>query len=118
MPRHDDTVALRHMLEYAQMARRLAAARARPDLDTDEMLRLALTRAVEVVGEAAGRVSKTGRKAHPNIPWSQITAARNRLIHGYDTVDLDILWDIVTPDLPPLIEQLRAIVPDDPEHES
>lgn len=116
MPRHDDTVALRHMLEYAQTARRLAAGRTRRDLDADEMLLLALTRAIEVVGEAAGRVSDGGRKAHPSIPWPQITAARNRLIHGYDTVDLDVLWDIVSLDLPPLIEQLKALVPDNPKH--
>ena len=109
MPRHDDTVALRHMLDYAQTARRMAAERSRQDLDTDEMLRLALTRAVEVIGEAAARVSSRGQQTHRSIPWSQIVSARNRLIHGYDTIDLDILWDIVTLDLPPLITELSGV---------
>lgn len=110
MPRHDDRTALAHMLEYAQTARRLAIGRTRADLDADEMLRLAMTRAVEVIGEAAVRVSEAGRQAHSNIPWSQITAARNRLVHGYDMVDLGILWDIVALDLPPLEAELKRIL--------
>jgi uncharacterized protein with HEPN domain len=115
MSRHDDTVALRHMLDYARTAQRMVAGRSRQDLDTDEMLRLALIRAVEVIGEAAGRVSAAGHKAHPAIPWPQILGARHRLIHGYDTVNLDILWDIVTLDLPPLIAQLQTILPNESE---
>ena len=116
MPRHDDQVAVHHMLDYARTARRMAAGRARGDLDTDEMLRLALTRAIEVIGEAAARVSPAGRQSHPNIPWSQIVGARNRLIHGYDAINLDILWEIVTLDLPPLISELeRVLRPEGPD---
>ncbi len=110
MPRHDDSVALRHMLDYARTAVRMVAGRKRRDLDTDEMLRLALTRAIEVIGEAAARVPTATREKHSDIPWSRIVGVRNRLIHGYDTIDLGILWDIVTLDLPPLIEQLEAIL--------
>jgi uncharacterized protein with HEPN domain len=115
MPRHDQRVALRHMLDYARTAVRMVGDRPRRDLDTDEVLRLALTRAIEVIGEAAARVSIAARKEHPNIPWPQIVGVRNRLIHGYDTIDLRILWDIVTLDLPPLIAQLEAILPDESE---
>jgi len=118
MPRHDDSVALRHMLDYARTARRLVAGRIRPDLDADEMLRLALTRAIEVVGEAAARVSSAGRERHTGIAWSQIVGARHRLIHGYDTVDLDILWDIATLDLPTLVSRLEAAVTHDAEPDS
>lgn len=117
MPRHDDTVALRHMLDYARTARRMAAERSRQDLETDEMLRLALTRAIEVIGEAAARVSSASRQVHPSIPWTQIVGIRNRLIHGYDTIDLNILWDIVSLDLPSLIEQLKTILSDAPPTE-
>jgi uncharacterized protein with HEPN domain len=113
MTRHDDTVALRHMLDYAQTARRLTAGRKRDDLDADEMLHLALARAVEVIGEAATRVSDATRQANPNIPWSQITGTRNRLIHGYDRVNFDILWRIVNDELPPLIAQLEVILSDE-----
>lgn len=110
MPQHDDMVALRHMLDYAHTARRLANSRVRQDLDANEMLRLALTRAVEVIGEAASRVSPVRQQANPNIPWAQITGTRNRLIHGYDLVNLNILWDILTLDLPPLIAELERIL--------
>lgn len=98
------------MLDYALTAQRLAKDRKRADLDADEVLHLALTRAVEVVGEAARRVSKEKRKELSGIPWSQIMGARNRLIHGDDYVDLDVLWDIITFDLQPLIEQLRKAI--------
>ena len=100
------------MLDYAQTARRLAAGRTRQDLDAEEMLHLALTRAVEVIGEAATRVSDATRKSQPDIPWSQITGTRNRLIHAYDRVNFDILWRIVDDELPPLIAQLEAILPE------
>jgi len=110
MTQHDDTVALRHMLDYAHTARRLADNRTRADLDADEMLQLALTRAVEVIGEAARRVSEERRIMHPQIPWREITGTRDRLIHGYDVVNLDILWRIVHEELPPLIAELEQIV--------
>jgi len=113
MTRHDDLVAVRQMLDYARTARRLVTGRTRQDLDADEMFHLALTRAVEVIGEAAARVSDAMREAHPNIPWHQITGTRNRLIHGYDRVDFDILWRIASEDLPPLIAHLEAILADE-----
>jgi len=71
---------------------------------------LALTRLVEIIGEAAARVSTQIREQYPDIPWIEMTGLRNRLIHGYDAVDLDILWDILMEDLPPLIQRLRSIL--------
>jgi uncharacterized protein with HEPN domain len=68
-----------------------------------------MTRLLEIVGEAAGRVSETTRSRFPQIEWTQIVALRNRLIHGYDEVDCDILWTIVTDDLNPLISDLENI---------
>ena len=73
-------------------------------------MQLALTRLMEIVGEAANRVSEATRQRYPQIPWRPIIGTRNRLAHGYDVVDIDILWDIVRNDLPPLIGQLGAIV--------
>ena len=110
MSRRDDTVSLRHMLDYARTACRLATDRVRADLASDEMLQLALTRAVEVVGEAARRVTQEGRARYTGIPWLEITGTRDRLIHGYDKVDLDLLWNIITVDLPPLIAELERIL--------
>jgi uncharacterized protein with HEPN domain len=75
-------------------------------------MQLALTRLVAIVGEAANRVPATTREVKPEIPWSQIIGMRNRLVHGYDVIDLDLLWDTVTSDLPPLITALQESVKD------
>lgn len=88
------------------MARRYS----RRELETNRMLQLALTRLVEIIGEAASRVSHETRSRYPEIPWAEIIGMRNRLIHGYDFVDLNILWNTVKIDLPPLIEQLERIL--------
>lgn len=109
-----DTAALRHMLEHAREAVFFARGKTRADLDADRILNLALTRLLEVTGEAAGRISEDTRTRHPEIPWPQIVSLRNRLIHGYDSVDLDILWQIVANDLPPLIVALESITNEKP----
>lgn len=110
MTQHEDKVRLRHMLDYSRKAVAMIEGRAREDLNRDEMLCLALTRALEVIGEAATRVSQAGQQQHGQIPWPEIVGLRNRLVHGYDSMDLDVLWDIVQQDLPPLIEQLQTIL--------
>jgi len=112
MSQHDDTVSLRQMLDFSRDAVSLSVGRNREDLDSDRMFNLAMARAVEVIGEASNRLSKETRDKYPEIPWSQIISTRNRLIHAYDKVDFDILWDILHLDLPPLIQQLEAILGD------
>jgi len=99
------------MLDAAQKARRFIQGRERTDLEMDEMLSLAIVRLLEIVGEAAAHVSEPVQASLPGIPWRQITGARNRLIHGYFDVDLDIVWAILQDDLPPLIVQLEQILP-------
>lgn len=84
--------------------------RVRADLDADRLFQLALTRLLEIVGEAAGGVSDEVRGQHSRIAWSQIVALRNRLIHCCDEVDCDIMWQIIEADLPVLIQELRTIV--------
>jgi uncharacterized protein with HEPN domain len=110
MTRHDDTTRLRHRLDHAAEATEMAKGHQRQDLETDRQLYLALTHLVEIIGEAAARVSPEGRKRWPAIPWTGVIGLRNRLIHGYDEVDLDILWAIIQTDLPPLIAELRRIL--------
>lgn len=110
MSRKDDRIPLRHMLDHAREAVGMARGRDRKHLDTDRSLNLSLVRLLEIVGEAAGRLTKETQAAYPEIPWAQIVSLRNRLIHGYDEVDFDILWDIIRDDLPPLIERLESIV--------
>lgn len=68
---------------------------------------MALTKAVEVVGEAAGRVSKETQARFPDIPWREAITTRNRLSHGYDSVDHEVLWETLVRDFPPLVAALR-----------
>ncbi|RKY23535.1 MAG: hypothetical protein DRP83_09080, partial [Planctomycetota bacterium] len=82
----------------------------RLDLDRDRMLELSLVRLVEIVGEAASKITPEYQQKYPLIPWQQARLMRNRLIHGYDTVDLDVLWDTIEIDFPPLIKELETIV--------
>lgn len=111
MTKADDLVRLRHMLDAARKATSLVERRERSDLDKDEMLALALVRLLEILGEAAKRVSKEVRADHPQVAWPAIAGTRDRLIHGYFEVDLDIVWSIVTRDLPPLIAALERMIP-------
>jgi uncharacterized protein with HEPN domain len=110
MSRHNDLIRLRHMLDHATEAVELTQGKTRNDLDSDRLLGLALVRLLEIIGEAANRVSADYCSSHPSIPWAQIISLRNRLIHGYNSVDMDILWQIVSKDLPSLIDKLEIIV--------
>ena len=111
MPSREDEVRLRHMLDYGREAIALLEGKMRHDLDGERLLQLGLIRLIEVIGEAAGRVTKDIRTHYAQIPWAQITSTRNRLIHGYDFVDFDILWQTVKEDLPALVRELEHIVP-------
>lgn len=95
------------MIDAIRSAQQFVAGRARADLDTNEMLLFALVRAVEIVGEAASKVSPETRSASPEIPWASATGMRNRLVHAYFDVDRDILWATVSNALPPLLAQLE-----------
>ena len=107
----DDATRVRHILDAARKACEFASGRKRPDLEKDEMLALSLVRLLEIIGEAAGDVSEEYRAKHADIPWKKMIGLRNRLIHGYFDIDLDIVWDTVAGDLPPLIKALEKLVP-------
>ena len=114
MSRRDDTVFLVDMLNHAREAVELLENSSLDDLKSDRVTELAVRKLVEIVGEAANRTSATTREHHPEIAWPQIIGVRNRLVHGYDVVDLSILRDIVQNDLPPLVEQLTSVVGEEP----
>ena len=98
------------MLQYSREAVSLIHDRTRSDLDSDRVLGLALVRLIEIVGEAASRISTATCAEHPQIPWRDITNMRNRLIHGYHAVDMEVLWQTLRQDLPPLITALERIL--------
>lgn len=104
----DDRWRLTHMVEAAEQALGFVEGRDRVDLATDPMLLLALTRAVEIVGEAASKVSEAGREEVASLQWPQIIGMRNRLVHAYFDINPDILWDTVQLALPPMLAQLKA----------
>jgi uncharacterized protein with HEPN domain len=107
-----DDVRLRHLVAAAEKAVNYASQRSREDLDTDELLRLALTKLVEIVGEAAKQVSDGTRDQYPDVPWSAAARMRDRLVHHYFDINLDVLWSTVTEDLPAFLEQVPR--PDEP----
>jgi uncharacterized protein with HEPN domain len=110
MSRHDDRVSPRQMIDHVEEAVLLAGERTRADLGTDRVFALALLKLVEIVCEAGTRVSESVKIEHSDIPWRAIAGTRNHLIHGYDGVDDDILWNIVTVDFPPLAVQIRTVL--------
>jgi len=105
-----DRVRLTHMLDAAREAVGFSESRSREDLDRDRMLCLSLVHLLEIIGEAARGVSAEFRAAHAEIPWRSIAGMRDRLVHGYFDVNLDVVWQTVRQDLPPLIEQLQKCV--------
>ena len=110
MTRRDYAVTLGHMRDHAREAICLTQGRSRGDLEDDRLLTLALTRLVEIVGEAAGRVPSSERRKYPGIDWPRIIGMRNRLIHEYDDVDLAILRRTVKEDLPELVTRIEKIL--------
>jgi len=109
----DDAVYVGHMLDMACQARELVASRTRADYDTDLALRLALAHLVQTIGEAARRVSPQLQQKHPDVPWRNIVGIRHKVVHDYFYVDYDIIWDVVTNDLPWLMSKLESIVEPD-----
>lgn len=107
--RDEDRIRVRHMIESAEAALRFVAGRTRPDLDADQMLLFALVRAVEILGEAASKVSLEARAAHGDIPWTAIIGMRNRLVHAYFNINADVVWVAATQEIPALLPQLQAL---------
>jgi uncharacterized protein with HEPN domain len=107
MTQHDDRIILRQILDHAEEAMQITKGKTYPEIQNNRILNLALARLLEIIGEAAGRVAKSTREKNPRIPWTAIIAMRNRLIHGYDQVDLNIVWDVIKNDLPQLVDELQ-----------
>ena len=110
MSRHDPLVRLKHMRDFARKAIALTEGKSKEDLEKDEVLRLAVTHLVELIGEAASKIPVEVQSEHSHIPWPQIVGMRNRLIHGYDFVDMDILWEALQSNVPHLLTELDTIL--------
>lgn len=106
----NDAIRLRHMLDAAREALSFAAGKTRSDLDRDRMLVLSLVKSIEIIGEAASRVSPECRSECSAISWTDVIAMRNRLIHAYFDINLDIVWQTVKEELPPIIIELGKVL--------
>lgn len=106
----EDRVRLLHMIEAADNAMSFVAGRSRPEIDQDRKTLFAVIRCVEIIGEAAARISDATRASVPDVPWSAIVGMRNRLVHAYFDVDVDVVWKTVTVELPALRRRLQSLL--------
>ena len=109
----DDRVYLGHMFDTARKAVEKTRGATRSSYDADENLRLALAHLIQIIGEAARRVSAEFRRSHTDVPWAEIIGMRHKVVHDYLNVDEDIVWEVATGDLPRLVAALEKIVPPD-----
>ena len=109
--RPDDLIRIRHMIDAIRSAIRFTQGRGRDDLDNDEMLTFALVRAIEIIGEAATKISSETREHHPEVPWAAIIGMRHRLIHAYFDINHDILWTTAAEAAPALLPMLLDLLP-------
>jgi uncharacterized protein with HEPN domain len=100
----EDAIRVRHMIEAAEAVQSFISDRQRTDLDSDRMLLFALIRAIEIIGEAASKLSPDARAAMPSMPWANVVAMRHRLVHAYFDIDRTILWKTATEEMPPFCE--------------
>ncbi len=110
---NDDMVYLGHMLDTARKITAKVHSISRQTYNADENVRLALVHLVQIIGEAARRVSDTRRQSLPDIPWREITGMRHKIVHDYMDVDEDLVWEVATIDMPILIKNLEMVVPPD-----
>ena len=105
----DDRERLEDILEAIERIEKYAA-KGKDAFDNEELIQVWIIHHVQIIGEAAAQISNESREALPQIPWSDIIAMRNRLIHAYFDINLDILWKTIVEDLPPLISELDKIL--------
>ena len=105
-----DRQYLLDILESARRAIGYAAGKSQEDFFDDAQCQDAVIRRLEIIGEAAGRISEGARASLPELPWSSMTGMRNFLIHEYWDVDPTVVWDTLSLDLPPLVEALEKVV--------
>ena len=109
-----DRVRLQHMLDAAREAILFVGDRQQADLAQNRMMLLSLVKEIEIIGEAANQISRSEQSRAPEIPWGQIVSMRNRLIHAYADVNIELVWKTVSMDLPLLVTQLEALLAGDP----
>ncbi len=106
----EDRIRLLHILESTSAISRMVAGRTLSDVELDDMLSLALQRALEIIGEAASRLSPETRQLDADVPWGRMTGMRNRLAHAYFDIDPAVLWRTATEEAPDLAKRIEAML--------
>ena len=114
----EDAIRLGHMIGYCELALSFMVDQQRHALDDNKMLELAVVRAIEIVGEAASKVSAETQAAHPAIPWRAIVGMRNRLVHAYFDINTEVVWQTIMVEIPALVPLLQAAAITPPELKS
>ncbi len=115
MPR-DDGLTLELMLDTANRLRALARQVGHAAFDADDVAQLAVLHLIQRLGEGASRLSADFRAAHPEFPWAEMIGMRNRIVHGYDDLDPDVVWRIAAEDVEPVIAGLERALAQRPGH--
>src|SRR3954463_10768844 len=110
-----DLLYLGHMLDVTVQAVEKIRGKSREEYEADQNLRLALAHLVQLIGEAARRGSPQSQQTYSQIPWRDVIGMRHKIVHDYLDVDFDVVWEVVTTDLPELISLLIPIVPPSPD---
>lgn len=110
-----DLAYLLDILDAARLVQQFAQGVSRSDLARDTLRQYAILHAIQIIGEAARRISDEFRETHLEIPWMKIIGMRNRLVHKYDDVDLDVVWHVIQREIPELITMIEPLVPPDEE---
>ena len=105
-----DLARLKHMLDSVEAILSFAKGKQRISLNKNRLFLSAVLRELEIIGEAAGRISEKTKKRFPSLPWKELIGMRNRLIHAYFDIDHDIIWKTIRDYLPSFQEQLKQIV--------
>jgi uncharacterized protein with HEPN domain len=110
MPKIDDLTRLKHIKQAIFEIQCFVANRSKTDLATERMLSLALVKLIEIIGEAANHISEPKQNQYPEIPWRKMVGMRNRLSHAYFEVDLEIVWQVVSKDLPEILPMIENAI--------
>lgn len=110
MTHHDDVISMRQMHEHAVELVKLLDGLGYAEFIEDRVLQLASARLLEIVGEASSRVSTTSRELHAEIPWRDVIDFRNVIVHAYDSIEYELVWNVVQNDLPDLITELERVL--------
>jgi len=105
------------MLEAAREASGFARDHTRVDLESNRLLGFGLVKLIEIIGEAAAKITREFQEAHPEVPWWSIVGMRHVLVHDYDRIDLDMAWEVLATDLPALVDALEPLVTPGPSAE-